>query len=58
MSTETQEYKASIIINKEDFKRWKPEQIREYLTEMLSQMQRKSAKNGYPLDVGLLEDED
>lgn len=52
------EFKASIISNRKTFKGWKKEQIREYLTEMLDRMARESDKNGYPLDVALLEDEE
>ena len=52
------EFKASIILRSEDFENLKEhEQIREYLTEMLRQMSYNSSKNGYPIDVGLLEDE-
>ncbi|GAH03027.1 unnamed protein product [marine sediment metagenome] len=52
------EFKASIIVDDETFENWEQEQIREYLTEMLSRMAYDSSKNGYPLDIGLLEDED
>ena len=52
------EFKASIKLSSEDFADLEEqEQIREYLTEMLRQMSYNSSKNGYPIDVGLLEDE-
>jgi hypothetical protein len=52
------EVKASIKLNKKDFPKWNDEQIREYLQILLDRMAHQSDKNGYPLDIGLLEDED